>query len=117
MNADASLLAPGCAFVVQRLEDADGGRAVVELGSHLDAEGAEALRQLAVELGDDGCRHLHLDLSLLEDLDWTALALLAGLDPHFRRIGGGATWSGANATLALVLRSISAASPPEGTSC
>ncbi|MCK6488586.1 MAG: STAS domain-containing protein [Planctomycetes bacterium] len=112
MNASLSLLAPGGAFVVQRLDDGEGSRAVVELGSRLDAEAAEALRQLVVELGDDGCRHLHLDLSMLEDLDWTALALLAGLDPHFRRLGGGASWSGANATLALVLMSIRSVSAP-----
>ena len=57
----------------------DGGRCVVELEGELDVSTSEHLRTELLQLIDDGCRELVIDMSELLLIDSTGLGVLVGI--------------------------------------
>jgi anti-sigma B factor antagonist len=66
----------------------DGTRCVAELEGELDVSTSEALRAELLQLIDDGCRQLVIDMSELLLIDSTGLGVLVGVLKRALQHGG-----------------------------
>ena len=66
----------------------DGGRCIAELVGELDVSTSEPLRAELLQLIDDGCRELVIDMSELLLIDSTGLGVLVGVLKRVLQHGG-----------------------------
>jgi anti-sigma B factor antagonist len=66
----------------------DGPRCVAELDGELDVSTSERLRAELLQLIDDGCRTLVIDMSNLVLIDSTGLGVLVGVMKRILQHGG-----------------------------